>query len=738
MSGTPQPLNVEDRMAALEQSSADAVWTLREELEELLERIDRLEAASPASLRVEAGSGTRPERRVSAVQSEPRLDSPRARVARHASRASTSVSAGQSLSDLIGGRVLAWVGGVSTLVGTVLFLALAVARGWIGQEARVLTAAAASSALLGVGVWLHDRRGRTEASAAMVGAASAAMFATLVVATQVYGLLPVALALPATLAVGALTTALAVRWAGRAVGGIGLLGGLLSPVLVGASPSALTVAVLGLTAACVTWCVVRTGWGWLGVAGVVACVPQWGAWLLSGQAAASDLVVLAFFAALGLAGAIGVQARSGQQHLCAPAAVLATLSALSAALIGRVGLGEVAGGQMADAWLAVLAIAHLWTATALLRRRALALPLGRLLIVIGVVVADVALALSAGGLPLVVVWSAAAAGFAWLARRTASGGSDEALVGIGLGAHLALALVRALLAVPPGALGAGDQQLLPLLSVCVLAASCLGSAHLLGTTRPAWRSTLNGLGLATLAYVTAASLSGPALVCAWALEALALTRIARDSGDVAARYGGFGFLGLAGLHALIAEAPPDALVVGVPDLAGASLSLGVIAAAMLGMGRLYARATRERAYVLAGSAATSVLLVSVALISAFQPSTGGASETLLDLGVRQQGQLLLSIVWSVVGLAVLIVGLKRRLPMLRSAALVWLMVTVAKVFLYDLSTLTSLYRVASFIVLGLLLLAGAFAYQRLRPPLAADMRAVHPSRSPTRLRDASR
>ena len=620
MSGTPQPLNVEDRIAALEQSSADAVWTLREELEELLERIDRLEAASPASLRVEAGSGARPERRVSAVHSEPRLDSPRARAARHASRASAS----QSLSDLIGGRVLAWVGGVSTLVGTVLFLALAVARGWIGQEARVLMAAAASSALLGVGVWLHDRRGRTEASAAMVGAASAAMFATLVVATQVYGLLPVALALPATLAVGALTTALAVRWAGRAVGGIGLLGGLLSPVLVGASSSALTIAVLGLTAACVTSCVVRTGWGWLGVAGVVAWTPQWGAWLLSGQAAASDLVVLAFFAALGLAGAIGVQARSGQERLCAPAAVLATLSALSAALIGRVGLGEVAGGQMADAWLAVLAIAHLWTAAALLRRRALAPPLGRLLIVIGVVVADVALALSTGGLPLLVVWSAAAAGFAWLARRTASGGADEALVGIGLGAHLALALVRALLAVPPGALGAGDQQLLPLLSVCVLAASCLGSAHLLGATRPAWRATLNGLGLATLAYVTAATLSGPALVCAWALEALALTRIARDSGDVAARYGGFGFLGLAGLHALIAEAPPDALVVGAPDLAGASLSLGVIAAAMLGMGRLYPPATRERAYVLAGAAATGVLLVSVALVSAFQPSTGAS------------------------------------------------------------------------------------------------------------------
>jgi uncharacterized membrane protein len=720
MSGTSQPLNVEDRITALEKISADAVWALRHELEALLERVDRLEADSPAPLLVEPDSRVTPEPRVAPLQRPaPQLDRPIAPVAARVSPASATTPVGESLSDFVGGRVLAWVGGITTLVGAVLFLVLAVARGWIGQEARVIMAAVAASALMGAGVWLHDRRGRTEASAAMVGAASAAMFATLVIATQVYGLLPVALALPATLALGGLTTALAVRWAGRAVGGIGLLGGVLSPVLVGASPSPLTVAVLGLTAACVTWVVVRTGWGWLGLASVLACTPQWGAWLLSGQAAAGDLVVLALFAALALAGAIGVQVRSGHGHLRAPAAVLATLSALAAALIGWIGLDEVAGSQIADAWLAVLAVAHLWTATALLHRT-LAPPLARLLIVIGVVIADVALGLSTGGLPLLITWSTMAIGFAWLTRRTTSGGADETLLGIGLGAHLALALLRTLLAAPPGALGVGDQLLLPLLSVCVLAASCLSSAQLLGAGRPAWRATLNGLGLATLAYLAAASLSGPALVCAWAIEALALTRIARDSGDVAARHGGFGFLGLAGLHALIAEAPPDALIVGAPDIGGASLSLGVLAAAMWGMGRLYAPATRQRAYVLTGAAATSLLLVSVVLVSAFQPSTGAASETLLDLGVRQQGQVLLSIVWSVFGLAALITGLKRRLPMLRSAALVWLMVTVAKVFLYDLSTLTSLYRVASFIVLGLLLLAGAFAYQRLRPPPAPD------------------
>lgn len=53
--------------------------------------------------------------------------------------------------------------------------------------------------------------------------------------------------------------------------------------------------------------------------------------------------------------------------------------------------------------------------------------------------------------------------------------------------------------------------------------------------------------------------------------------------------------------------------------------------------------------------------------------------------------------------------------------------TIGKVFLYDLSTLTSIARVVSFLVLGMLLLAGAYAYQRLRPAPPPDVRAVHPS-----------
>jgi uncharacterized membrane protein len=80
-----------------------------------------------------------------------------------------------------------------------------------------------------------------------------------------------------------------------------------------------------------------------------------------------------------------------------------------------------------------------------------------------------------------------------------------------------------------------------------------------------------------------------------------------------------------------------------------------------------------------------------------------------------------------VGLFGLILALRRDLTALRYGALTLMLVTVAKVFLYDLSTLTSIYRVLSCLVLGGFLLVGAFAYQRMRPPAPPDLRTLHPS-----------
>jgi uncharacterized membrane protein len=123
----------------------------------------------------------------------------------------------------------------------------------------------------------------------------------------------------------------------------------------------------------------------------------------------------------------------------------------------------------------------------------------------------------------------------------------------------------------------------------------------------------------------------------------------------------------------------------------------------------------------AGALVTALYGASVAIVSAFQPGTGEAT-TLLDLGVRQQGQMLVSGLWSLTGAATLIVGLTRGSRDLRLAGLALLVAAVGKVFLFDLATLTSVYRVGSFIGLGLVLLGGSYAWQRLRPAPLPDLR----------------
>ena len=82
------------------------------------------------------------------------------------------------LSVLLGARALAWTGGVVTLLGVVFFFVLAVERGWIGPSARVSLGAAASSVLVGAGLWLRRRFGDTFASISAAGAGIAGFYAT--------------------------------------------------------------------------------------------------------------------------------------------------------------------------------------------------------------------------------------------------------------------------------------------------------------------------------------------------------------------------------------------------------------------------------------------------------------------------------------------------------------------------------------------------------------------------------
>jgi uncharacterized membrane protein len=71
-----------------------------------------------------------------------------------------------------------------------------------------------------------------------------------------------------------------------------------------------------------------------------------------------------------------------------------------------------------------------------------------------------------------------------------------------------------------------------------------------------------------------------------------------------------------------------------------------------------------------------------------------------------------SALWMTYGAMLMVVGFWRRSAFVRWQALVLIAFTIAKVFLFDVSELDRVYRIASFIVLGILLLAISFAYQR--------------------------
>jgi uncharacterized membrane protein len=71
-----------------------------------------------------------------------------------------------------------------------------------------------------------------------------------------------------------------------------------------------------------------------------------------------------------------------------------------------------------------------------------------------------------------------------------------------------------------------------------------------------------------------------------------------------------------------------------------------------------------------------------------------------------------SALWMAYGALLMIIGFWRRSAFVRWQALALIAATIVKVFVYDVSQLDRAYRIVSFIVLGVLLLAISFVYQR--------------------------
>ena len=318
-------------------------------------------------------------------------------------------------SDLLGARALAWTGGIVTLFGIVLFFALAVNRGWIGEAARVVLGGCTSAIVFGGGLFLRRRFGDTHSAVAAVGAGIGGAYATLLAAGPYYDLIPDWAALVLAGSVAIVAGALSLLWSSELVAGIGVVGALAVPVPIAWGDGVTTtgtgfVAVMFAASAVVA---VSKRWEVLLSASAIMVVPQVIALAAehAGEAAVGPLLAAAGCSAILLAAGIGLHLRVGaelepfQATMMMAAAVLAGLCAV---LLFPTRSGEGYG---------LLVVAAVYGAVALpsyLRGRR---DLGLFLFAVGFAAAAVGSADLLSGASLGLAWAAEAAVLAWLARR---------------------------------------------------------------------------------------------------------------------------------------------------------------------------------------------------------------------------------------------------------------------------------------------------------------------------------
>jgi uncharacterized membrane protein len=518
---------------------------------------------------------------------------------------------------VFGGRVLAWIGGLATLLGVIFLMRSAVDSSWFTEEVRVLMAAFGSLLLLGLGVWMHERRG-LEVARIAVAIAIPGLYATTVMASQAYDLISPVIGLEAAALIGVVGVFIAVRWSSMLVGSVGMLGALAAPLLTGTEIDGAAITFVAMALAASVGVLLWQRWDWLALGAFVVSAYQLIAWLYNSGYLVFDggyephepvlltLAVLAGFWVLYAAAAFGYELRSrGEESLPISSWLLLFSSSVLIVGAGAVVLDGSGSALAMNAWLFGFALVHLLLGSAAIRF-GVHREIGSLLIGGGIGLASFACANVLDGPSLVAAWSAASAALAFLATRV-------------------------------------DRTSVPTLS-------------------DAERLLIASLG----------------------------------------------FLGLAMVHMLVVEAPPTAIAEGVDDLGAAVAAIACCAGAAVACW-FWGREVEPNIATVTGyvGALGFVYLGSVAIIDVIGDNAGGEA--------REIGQSWMSAFWTATGLGAVVWGMVRRSWKARLGGLALLMVAIAKVWTYDLSELEELARALSFVALGLLLLAGAFAYQRFKP-----------------------
>lgn len=262
--------------------------------------------------------------------------------------------------ELFGRKLPIWAGGITLAIAGMLIVKLSIEAGLLSPVVRVIGGMIFGAFLIGaaeLALRNEDRVRDSRVRQALAGAGVASLYASILIAHNLYGLIPPLIAMLGAAAVTALAMGLAIRF-GAPSALLGLAGGLAAPALIGSTePNVpllslyLALAVGGLAALSRS-----QRWAWLGISALVGGF-GWGlVLLLTGALDVPGSISLGLYIlllgialpTLGLAGT-----RSNQLQLIA--GILA--SAQMAALVASGGFSLLNWGLFA-----AIAVAAVWLA----------------------------------------------------------------------------------------------------------------------------------------------------------------------------------------------------------------------------------------------------------------------------------------------------------------------------------------------------------------------------------------
>lgn len=603
--------------------------------------------------------------------------------------------------DLESTMGLTWVnriGAVTLILAAGFVFKYAADNGWIGPWMRVLVGMLAGAAACAGAEWLV-RRGHRVVAQGVAGLGIAILYFSLFAAFQLFELLPQLAAFGLMAGVTGLGGVLAARYQSQALAILAAIGGFLTPVMLSTGenrPWELNLYLLVLAGGAIYFAVRQR---WQGLA--------WVAYL--------GTKVLYWFSVIDDAGAAPYYPSLVFGVLYYALFLLTPWRGIAAMAQVSFGFAMLTGGAWADisiwTWQLVLPLA-VGVAVSTARKRAVeavaAMITAHLSTAFGLVMmlethSEVIIPKDYLGMGvLVLLWVLFAAWLLAVWLPSAQGLVETAASFFALNS---LAFAGEALTLMHAAEWQTQGPFCFVLAALHFGLSIPAMGALVGEEQfSMMRRFCQGLGVFFLALAIPLQTDGPVIAAIWSGMGLALAwASSRRSSPWMEVFAyllfGAAFVRIAGIDLQLLDADPT------PFAKGVFFTALLLGACMLGSSWLW-RATAHVALAAVGGHAMVLLALLVEAVRAGERSTTG------DTLIIQTA--LISVIVSVYAAAMVGVGVLARSRAYRIGGLVLLMVVVAKLYLFDVWLLNTVFRILAFGVLGTMLLATSFLYSKLK------------------------